>query len=107
MHIYMYIYICIYIYMYIYIYIYYIYIYIHNSSIPFKSTPKIFSNTILMNILCKNQMKYIVYKYFRNKNIFKRRKYPFVNESNTNYFLTLSFHHRGILASLNHPPSNS
>ena len=46
-YIYIYIYVC----MYIYIYIIFTYIYF---LIPFKSTPKIFSNTILMNILCKN-----------------------------------------------------
>ena len=45
--------ISIYIYMYVCIYIYIIFTYIYFL-IPFKSTPKIFSNTILMNILCKN-----------------------------------------------------
>ena len=51
-------------------------------------------NTFSIYISCRNWMKYSL-QILKNKNIFKRHKYPFPNVWDIKYFWTLSYNHWG------------
>ena len=51
--------------------------------------------------ICKNWMK-LSLQILKNKNLFKRHKYPSPNALNIKYFWTLSYYHWGFWVSLNY-----
>ena len=72
---------------------------------PKKCAQKSSRDTFSIYISRKNKMKYSLL-ILKNKNLFKRHKYPFPNALNTKYFLTLSYNHWGFWVSLNYPVLN-
>ena len=63
---------------------------------PKKICPNVFTTFLPYIYYVKNEIKYSLWK-FKNKNIFKRHKYPSPNASSIKYFWTLTYNHWGFL----------
>ena len=73
---------------------------------PKKMHPKSSCNLFSIHISCLNYMKYSI-RIVKNKNLFKRHKYPSPNAFSIKYFWTLSCNHwGGFWVSLNYPILN-